>query len=213
MKKLFMAAAAVAALACAAPAAQADIVFDFSGSNVNLGTSETFTDIGSGLSVTAYGFDAASAATDLFGKDEGLGEMGLGLVNDPTDQNEIHFGSGFVQLDVSALLSQVNAASFVMNSTTQGETWAVFGSHTLGTLGSQLTTGTDELAHGLPNFGTYQFYGFAEINNGASAGDNVLLTSLTIPTQVPEPATWSLMITGFLAAGAMLRRKRVMAVV
>jgi len=212
MKKLLMAAATAATLACAAPAAQAAIVFNLGGPDVNLGPSETYTDLGSSLSVTAYGFDAASAPTNLFGKDEGPGERGLGLLTDPTGQGEIHVGSGFIQLDVSALFGKVNTASFIMNSTTEGETWGVFGSNTLGTLGGQLTSGSDELSHALPNFGAFKYYGFAEINNGPSAGDNVLLTSLTV-AQVPEPATWALMIMGFGAAGAMLRRQRALALV
>ena len=42
---------------------------------------------------------------------------------------------------------------------------------------------------------------------------NVLLHQISDGVAVPEPATWALMIMGFGAAGAMIRRKRALATV
>ena len=52
----------------------------------------------------------------------------MGLANDPSQDNEIYYGKGFVQLDVSALWGLVSGITFTTNSTTDGEQWSIFGS-------------------------------------------------------------------------------------
>jgi len=42
----------------------------------------------------------------------------------------------------------------------------------------------------------------------SSSGNTFEISDFGASTVVPEPATWALMITGFGAAGAMLRRRR-----
>jgi hypothetical protein len=71
----------------------------------------------------------------LVGKNLGGDELGLGLTNDPSGQNEITVGS-FVQLDVSQIQFVALIMSFSANSVTNGEGFEVFGSNTPGTLGS-----------------------------------------------------------------------------
>jgi PEP-CTERM motif len=198
----------VLAASAMASGAHAAITFDFSSPTGNLGTTETYT--ASGLSVTASGFNASNSPTDLFGKNAGAGEQGLGLTNDPTGDGEIHFQSGYVQLDVQDLFNKVVAGStfFSMSSTTDGEQWGVFGSNVAGSFGgAPLLSGTDEGQHLLPNFGQYRYYDFVELNTTPGEGDNVLLHSLST-TAVPEPATWAMMIMGFGGLGAMMRRRR-----
>jgi hypothetical protein len=67
----------------------------------------------------------------LFGKNDGVGETGVGLTNDPSGQNEITMGS-FIQLTIDHLFSSTTL-SFMAGSTTGGEAWAVFGTNTPGT--------------------------------------------------------------------------------
>jgi hypothetical protein len=203
MKKLVPVLAAMAM----ATSAQA-VVYDFSAlpHQNNLGPTETYTV--DGLTIIASGFTAANAPTDLFGKHDGGNENGLGLANDPSAQNEIHFGSGYVQLDVAGLFGQVDPSStmFGTNSTTEGETWTVYGTNTAATLtgAALLTSGTTEGNHLLPSFGTYRYYDF--VSTAALGGQNYLISSLT--AVVPEPATWAMMLLGFGGLGAVLRRRR-----
>ena len=204
MKKLvpFLAAMAIATGANAT-------VFDFSLAphQDNIGTTESYTV--DGLTIVASGFTAANAATDLFGKHDGGDENGLGLANDPSGQNEIHFGSGYVQLDVQGLFGNVIAAQtfFGTNSTTEGEQWTVYGTNTAGTLAgaAQVSQGTNEGQHLLPSLGTYRYYDF--VSTTALGGQNYLISNLTT-TAVPEPATWAMMIIGMGGLGAVLRRRR-----
>jgi len=72
--------------------------------------------------------------------------------------------------------------------------------------GKLLTTGTGN--HFVSNSGGWWFS--ADIYDGATGQTyNVAARDAFGPTNaVPEPAAWALMITGFGAAGAMLRRRR-----
>lgn len=69
-----------------------------------------------------------------------------------------------------------------------------------------------------PNFGwTSAVYTFTALNAGTAkmyfgttSGDNIgtLVDNVSLTAAVPEPATWLVMILGFGAAGAVLRRRR-----
>src|SRR5438270_621190 len=63
------------------------------GSNLALGPTSTFTE--SGFSLTASGFLTAGGTTNLFAKNLGGTETGLGTTSDPTGQHEIS-GNDFV---------------------------------------------------------------------------------------------------------------------
>src|ERR1700742_5235493 len=119
---LFAATAAVMAMAATTSAKATAMLFDFSLAphQDNIGPTETYTLFG--LSIVASGFDQSNVATNLFGKHGGGDENGLGLMNDPSGDDEIYYQKGFVQLDVSGLFGKVNTTSllFGTNSTTQG---------------------------------------------------------------------------------------------
>jgi hypothetical protein len=203
MKHAFLALCAVAAGA----SAHAAITFDFGSAHGALGPTHTYT-VG-GLSIVATGYDNTGALTGLFGKHAGGDEVGLGLVNDPTHDDEIAFGKGFVQLDVRNLIGRVRpgTTSFITNSTTNGEKWGVFGSNTAGSYtGAALITGGNEASHFLPSFGLFRYYDFVEINHTAGQGDNFLIHSLQT-SATPEPATWTMLIFGLCAVGGMARRR------
>jgi hypothetical protein len=108
----------------------------------------------------------------LFGKNLGGDENGLGLVNDPTGQNEIT-GASLIRIAMAAGLADV---TFQMNSATAGETWRVMGSNSATTGFMTLFTGSDEgVSHPLPFRNFYTF--------DATIG-NVLLGSISA---VPGP--------------------------
>ena len=199
--------------------ANAAIVFNFGSHTGNLGTSETYTV--SGLSIVAKGYTPGGNATDLYGKNAGGDETGLGLANDPSGDHEIAYGMGFVQLDVSQLFGNVVAAStfFSTNSTTGTEKWAVYGSNVAGSFsGPALLAGTVETSQLLPNFGSYKYYDFVELThsswNNEEDGDNkggvqnFLIHDITTVTAVPEPATWAMMLVGFFGLGGLMRSNR-----
>jgi hypothetical protein len=217
MKVRFALAATVlaGALAASATAANATVtVFDFgvgpngvttSSWQNNQGQTHTYT--ASGLSVTASAFGPSS--DQLYGKHSGGDENGLGMTNDPSGQDEIYDGKGFIQLDVSSLTGDLLKLAF--GSTTQGEQWTVYGSNTAGSLGSATLPGTTTLIGSgatettLSFTDSFKYYDI--VSTSTSGGKNVLLTSLTV-TSVPEPATWGLMIVGLATVGAVLRNRR-----
>ena len=193
-------------LAASATGAQAAVEIDFNNPTGNLGTSHTYS--GSGLSVTAYGVDGGLSPIDLFGKNNGGDENGVGIANDPSGDHEIWWdgvNSGNIILDVSDLLANsVTEAQFFMGSTTAGEEWILYG-QCGATCFTVLLTGTDELTwHDLPDWGSYSAYAFSAGN----PGDNVLLGGLSLTQSVPEPATWAMMLLGFGAMGIAFRRQK-----
>ena len=211
---------ALAALA-AASSANAQVAINFNTHVGHLGTSQNYTQ--SGLTVTATGYSAPSTpghpnTTDLFGKDNGGDENGVGLYG-YTD-SEINKGTDFIQLNVSTLLTEgATGASFFMNSSTNGEWWNVYGSNSAGSLGTYLLDGHDEGSTNLHSLNTwwgtgsgdYQYFNFVARGTCNSYGSscvagNVLLGGLSVAA-VPEPATWAMMLLGFGAIGFTMRRR------
>jgi hypothetical protein len=122
----------------------------------------------SGFSITAYGFDnnaGIGTAHDLYYKSVmeigGAVERGLGLVGTPN--NELQVGLHFIQFDFTAMLAagmlhgQISVGSVQAN-----EAFAIYGSNTLGTLGTQVggTFGSsfDNQFVNIPNFGQFHYY-------------------------------------------------------
>lgn len=198
MKKLLLACAAIGALAAATTANATTAVFTFQSPAGDNGTSATYTN--NGLQIVASAFGPGSP--HLFDKTAGGDESGVGLTNDPSTDDEITVGS-FIQIDTN-LLPAGTLDSFIMGSTTTPDTWKVFGTNTAGTLSgatSLLGPTTDEsVSHSLTS--GFRYYDFT-----AGAG-NVLLTSFTAVTAVPEPATWAMMLVGVAGLGAGLRMSR-----
>jgi len=60
----------------------------------------------------------------------------------------------------------------------------------------------------LGGMGTGSFSAMAVRNNGEFPGTNTFNQGeVGVPSAVPEPATWAMMMTGFLGLGLMMRRK------
>lgn len=199
----------IAALTVGAGAnAATPISFNFGSAPGNIGPTHIYTDVGgSGLQIIASGFDASNTATNLYGKNDGGDEVGVGLANDPSGQHEIHYGSGYVQLDVQDLLGKVTDVQFGTNSTTQLEQWSVFGSNSAHSYaGGALLSGTSEGLHNLPSFGTYRYYDF--VSTSISGGQNFLVASLSGIAAVPEPASWAMMLIGLGVIGTSMRRRK-----
>jgi len=206
-----------AAALTAGSGANATTVIDFTSPAGNtVGTTHTYTDTSGTLSVIAKGYASnGGSLTNLYGKDLGGDEVGLGLNADPSGQHEIYRGA-FVQLDVTDLIGAVTSAIFHFGSDTLNEQWEVYGSNTDGTLGTALLYGiNDEGNHdllSLAGWGTFKYYDFRSLGTGTHGFDgsiagNVLLGNLVLTPTVPEPGTWALMLIGFGAVGWQLRRR------
>jgi hypothetical protein len=214
MTKL-LAAALLASTTLVSAASAATVDWNFQDHPGLLGNSQTFS--AGGLDITARGFTLGDAGTALFVKNDGGDENGIGLHNDPTGDNEIAFGKGFVQINLDGILGKLlqNGFSFQMGSTTQGEGWAVYGSQDTSpfsmTLLAMSSGGNDEGFHSLAGgWDNYNFF-YMGPQNGVG-GANVLLTNLDATlAAVPIPPALALFAGGLFGLGALKRftaRKR-----
>jgi hypothetical protein len=182
-----------------APAAQAT-TFTFTSPANTLGTTQSYGPI-NGLTITAAGFNSSTFTSpdqDLFGKNAGSTEMGLGLTNDPSTDDEITVGS-YIRITMPAAVTNV---SFEMGST-GGDTWAVYGASVANplSLGSALATGGSDDGTSISiAYSPYYFF--------TATSNNVLVESLTM-SATPVPAALPLFATGLGALGLFgWRRKR-----
>ena len=156
--------------------AQASIVWDLNPNqqNASVGSSSrTYTS--SGFSITAYGFDndgGIGTAHDLFYKNipdiNGATETGLGLTN--TLSNELQTGLHFIQFDfTSALAAGMMNGQLSVGSIQQGESFAIFGSNVLGTLGTQVSgifgSAFDDQFVSIAGFGQFNYYSVAAMSD------------------------------------------------
>jgi hypothetical protein len=172
---------AVVFTALIASAASAAVVWDLNpndtnapvGSNTQLFTSQ-------GFSITARGYNnnnGIGTPLELYFKNKppsgGASEFGLGLVS---PHNEINAGPNgplnFIQFDVTAILAAgMFNGQISVGSLQEGESFAIYGSNTVGTLGTQLSgpfvgLSFDNQFVPLPDFGLYNFYSIvAETGN------------------------------------------------
>jgi hypothetical protein len=178
------------------------LTFNFTGPTGNVGSNkETFT---SGLySVTAYGFnnDTNTSAHNLYDKNSGGGETGIGLVS--TLDNELTLKSGgstyanFIQLDVSQIEKVLASATIEIGSVTGPEKYDLYGSNTLGSIGTLLASGLSSSSAVIPQWGKDAYISVAVHADPCNPCDNVLVGGLcgTIPTTVvttaavPEPSS------------------------
>lgn len=140
---------------------------------------------------------------DLYSKNAGTGEQGLGLTNDTYNNNEISNPYG-----IYLYIGQGSFSSVQLGSVQAGETWSVWGStNASGTSWTELGSGT---GGGIVNF---DLTGYNQIvigdpylaNQSTGTSNNIVLMSVTT---VPEPGTLALLAVGLAAIGFAVKRRR-----
>jgi hypothetical protein len=156
-------------------------------------TSKTYTV--AGYTITANGYDnngGIGTAHELFFKNAGGDEIGLGLVNTPNNELQVANGTPlqFIQLDLTSILAQgFTNGKIEIGSVQAGEQFNLFGSNTLGSLGTKLNstpygTSVDDQFVSVPNFGTYKF-----ISVVAAAFDVLPVAFQATIVPIPEAAS------------------------
>jgi hypothetical protein len=165
------------------------------GLNANVGsTSKSYTV--AGYTITANGYDnngGIGTAHELFFKNAGGDEIGLGLVNTPNNELQVD-GNGtplhFIQLDLTSILAQgFTNGKIEIGSVQSGELFNLYGSNTLGSLGTKLNatvydSSKDDVFVSVPNFGTYKF-----ISVVAAAADVLPVAFQATIVPIPEAAS------------------------
>ena len=208
-----------AGLALVAFSARATVVtWNLNPNNLNqpVGSSSRIYTV-SGYTITAYGYDnnnGNGTLRQLFYKNAGSAdEFGLGLVNTPNNElqaNEWGTPLQFIQLNLSSILSQgLTNGRIEIASVQPGESFNLYGSNTLGQLGTRLNStpygsNYDLQFVSVPNFGSYNF-----ISVVAAVGD--CLPAAFQATIAPIPEATSLVPAALLAIAATVfeaRRRR-----
>jgi len=195
--------------------AGASVIWDF-GQPVSgpVGSSSYSTDSvpATGILLTAYGFDVDDTPHELYWKNEGSNEHGLGLVG--TLDNELTLGANsfanYTLIDVSPIYQSSSNGMIRVQSVTVDETWDLWGTNTFGTLAGATNLLSASTANNvftaLPNWGTYKYYAVTtHFDAGAGhANDNVLFDAIS--ADVPEPLSVGLSAGGLLLLIAFRRR-------
>ena len=195
---IIMALAAIGA-GLATQAKAVNFTFQENGSNIDLGPTSTFTS--GGFSLTASGFLTAGGTTNLFAKDLGGTETGLGTTSDPTGQHEI-VTTNFVQLTLPTTPPS-NFSMVLLTSVQPGESAQVFFTTTPGTLAGATLIGTVSNANGSISIPAGDQTGFIDITAGAA---NVLLAGAQITTSVPDGGSTVALLGVALTAVEGVRR-------
>jgi len=227
-------------MAAITPAQATTYTFDWvTTSNANTLLGLSYSQTSNGVTLTAYGLTTptnltqpATAGPDLYAKNGGAGETGLGMANDPAGDHEISAAlNDGIQIDFSNAIAAAPKATVTMgiSSDQSGEGWALYGSNTPltvagnsktdGALGEPLLTGSGSNANPtgaitLPDWGQYTYYTLLATGTSPCDTDaNILLGTVTVSgattvTSTPEPGSLLLMGSALLVIGVAMKKSQ-----
>lgn len=214
MKQFVIASLSVVLMASAVKAGDITLTWNFNSPTGALGTSQTYYSNPDNVAITAYGFTCSNAdlsnctTKDLYGKNDGVNENGLGLANG--GDNEIQTNQ-FVQLDLTNLFKLLPLGeTFTIDSVQLGEGFAFYQSNTQGVAGTLLSTyvgtGPTQVSQPLTlSAANGDFISVAAYGTGDVAIHSLSATIGSV--DAPEPATLAL-VGGALIGLASLRRRK-----
>jgi hypothetical protein len=160
--------------------------WDFSQPTGSVGTSHSYTV--NGITITAYGFSTSGYAQTLYGHNNGGDENGLGIYGVTNNKIDSY---NFVQVDLKPIIDKGGTnAMMVVDSVSTGETYSVYGSNTLGSIGTLLISNStlDDTPFAIPNFPNYRYISVKGTNTGLvlfeSVSFNMGNCSITVESKV-----------------------------
>jgi hypothetical protein len=215
-KNIFAATSLIAFGILGASSAQAvPVTWSLDVCNGCTGSSFAYNTNGNIITATGWSDHNINTSVNLFAKNQGSGEQGIGLTNDPAGNHEIS-GTSLVRINLGGT-NLYTSLMFSMGSTTGSEEWAVWGSDSATASGTGINSlhfienGQNETLNNLT--GNYQYYFFGLDPSDTAHGDNVLLATLqgsptNLTAGVPEPSTWAMLILGFFGMGFVAYRQK-----
>lgn len=211
-----------------------DLLFDFNpfnnyaGSNAPVGSS-SFMVTSNGFSMTAYGCAICYALnttnqTGLYFKANGSDEHGLGIAGliDTSGGHELsltNFGAAnhvatFIQVYTDGLSKSFSNAEMRVQGVDCGEEFDVYGSQTLGMLGTKVCSAYgesyDNTFFNIPHaaWTNYQYFGVAVTPQGnlSHKCDTVIFDAIKVLDPLPEPNTFLLLFVGVAVAALGWRK-------
>ncbi len=204
LSKCTLTIAGLAVMSMSLPAATITYNFSENGTG-DIGTTSSFaSNPAGGPNLAAAGFSSNNNTAQLYGKNDGGDEVGVGLDLGRSDPDHEIQGNGFIQIDIAPLLAMYGNLTFQMNSTTGDDTWVVYATNSASSMnGATLVgDGSNESTHTFTTTKTY-------LDFTADSG-NVLLRDITaVADPAPEPGTMGMLCGGFAMLGlGLLRRKK-----
>jgi hypothetical protein len=193
-KTIILTSLAVIAMGVSAQATPVSFTFLENGGNTSLGTSSTFTE--SGVTIEAWAL--GSSPGNLYAKNHGGDENGLGLTSDPTHDDEITKGQ-YIQL--GALTPGFIFDSLTIGSDTPPDGALLYWSATQGVIGTLIGSFSSDQT---VNLSAYASSGYFSL--GASAG-NVLLDGAVGHATVPDGGATVLLLGSALTGFGLIKRK------
>jgi hypothetical protein len=218
----------VAAVLLLAAPSRADLTFTFleNGSNVTLGNSSTFNEGAFSLSaqsVSNVSFSgipnnvnlnnytlSTGGSNQLYAKNGGSGETGLGLTSDSSQEHEITYGKGIL-LNFTNAGQKPYTIDFGSVQSSSNDVGILFSVNTTNRTGSQVgTLQTSDTAITITSGSSVSFL----VTEYASptywdSNPNILLGAVTVTTTaVPEPVSVIMALCGLPVLGLMWGRHR-----
>ena len=179
-------------LLSAAPVFADSTTLAFVGTLGDIGPTDTFTS--GSLSLVATGYSAQGVTADMWAKNEGPIETGIGLASEI--DHEIS-GTKFIQLNLTQILAvHPYSVVLVIDSIEAGEAYNVWGSNTAGQFGMPLASHQTSHTFTLSDLGHFNYISITTPSD-TSVFSNVTLEDVDVTT--PEPSSAGLLLWGLVA--------------